>query len=303
MEDKINVKVHINAQYDKTQNLNITQDVYKSMKINTHPISITDLRNEIIKAFINLESLEPLFENEKEWQWKIYSYDRNQADIEIENDDDLETEMDEFTASEDKASGDILRQLLCVELRLNEYYDTFKEQEFHDISTLCSVNNDDLKELGVTKMGHRKQILNGLEKFKQSCTASTSLQLRVVFSKGMLFAYDYPCTFTEMHLNLVEAEETKEEYLHHASVHSYDTEDEMKNLIIKCEGLCNKSYNPKDLFFCHHIECRRDIKILCYHCGSHKHKFQLHRFDQNRISVSTACCDNSSFTCCRNQSQ
>eukprot|EP01083_Nonionella_stella_P176896 620276_1 len=48
------------------------------------------------------------------------------------------------------------------DLRLNQYIAAFTENGFETMHELKQLTNDDLKELGVLKMAHRKQIKNGI---------------------------------------------------------------------------------------------------------------------------------------------
>ena len=75
-----------------------------------------------------------------------------------------------------------------------------------------------------------------------------------------------------------------------------DTEEEEKKEAtmelelygIKCEGLCNKSFDPKEVFICNHIECTNDIKIYCSQCGKFEHEINAnkhHIFDTSQRYV------------------
>ena len=67
-----------------------------------------------------------------------------------------------------RESNDALGQWLCDGLKLSQYYDKFKEEGFDDISMISHLDNDDLLELGVHKMAHRKKILNAIKLLKKS---------------------------------------------------------------------------------------------------------------------------------------
>ena len=57
---------------------------------------------------------------------------------------------------------------------------------------------------------------------------------------------------------------------------------------IKCEGLCNKSLDPEEIFTCIHTECKNDIKTYCNQCGQFEHKVngnKHHIFDPSKRYV------------------
>ena len=74
------------------------------------------------------------------------------------------------------------------------------------------------------------------------------------------------------------------------------TEEEEKNEAtmeleiygIKCEGLCNKSFDPEEVFICNHIECANNFKIYCNQCGKCAHEINAdkhHIFDPSQRYV------------------
>ena len=51
-------------------------------------------------------------------------------------------------------------------LKFNNYYDTFIEHGFDDMRFLKDVTNEDLKEIGIDKLGHRKRLLKCLHEHR-----------------------------------------------------------------------------------------------------------------------------------------
>ena len=47
---------------------------------------------------------------------------------------------------------------------LLEYHELFIKNGFEDLSSLYDISNDELKEIGITKMGHRKKLLKYINK-------------------------------------------------------------------------------------------------------------------------------------------
>ena len=114
--DVIIIRVYINKQFDATEQFDIAQDVWKLAEIdkesmeNVDVSAFNDLREDIPKAFRNSKLFKPLFKNEEEWEWKIYSYQISQASVIIDNDKDLQNEMDSFLPlDEDLGSDDELK--------------------------------------------------------------------------------------------------------------------------------------------------------------------------------------------------
>ena len=56
-------------------------------------------------------------------------------------------------------------ELWLNDLDLKEYVDTFKEESI-DMEILQELTSDDLKEIGIKKLGHRKIILKGISDLK-----------------------------------------------------------------------------------------------------------------------------------------
>ena len=90
----ITIHVNINKQYESTENLDPSNDVLKLVHLNKTCISIEKLRQDITIAFAE-SKFDALFKD-PEFEWKIFSYNQHIADIEIEEDEDLEDEIDEF---------------------------------------------------------------------------------------------------------------------------------------------------------------------------------------------------------------
>eukprot|EP01083_Nonionella_stella_P194351 716865_1 len=92
-DSTILVRVYINKEYLKRENLDVTRDVWKLTELERDAIEIDCLRQDIPRAFRKVKSFRPLFKS-NEYEIKFYTYDPQKADIEIEDDDDLQTELD-----------------------------------------------------------------------------------------------------------------------------------------------------------------------------------------------------------------
>ena len=53
-------------------------------------------------------------------------------------------------------------------VRLPQYYEMFMDQGFDDFEIIADITLNDLKEMGIDKIGHRKQILKYATKLKKS---------------------------------------------------------------------------------------------------------------------------------------
>ena len=58
------------------------------------------------------------------------------------------------------------------EIGLSEYYGLFINSGCDDMETILSLTDDDLKELGIHKLGHRKKIMNHIGKQTNSGKAT-----------------------------------------------------------------------------------------------------------------------------------
>eukprot|EP01084_Bolivina_argentea_P032281 59708_1 len=101
--EEITIAVHINKENESTSNLNPSQDLWKPAELEIKPIKLSNLKSDIPTAFRN-SSFKSLFKNDN-YEWKIFSYDPTKAEIEISNDDDLQTEILNFNA-QDKTEDD-----------------------------------------------------------------------------------------------------------------------------------------------------------------------------------------------------
>eukprot|EP01084_Bolivina_argentea_P236532 397683_1 len=90
------VRVFINKQYELTENINTSQDIWKLAELDKSQIDMESLREDIPQAFRKAKWIKPLFKNKKQYTWKIFTYDTSKADIEIESDDDLQEEINEY---------------------------------------------------------------------------------------------------------------------------------------------------------------------------------------------------------------
>ena len=100
----ITIHVNINKQYESTENLDPSNDILKLVHLDKHCISIEKFRRDISIAFARSRFKALL--KDPEYEWKIFSYNQHKADIEIEEDDDLEDEIDEFFPTEDEIDDD-----------------------------------------------------------------------------------------------------------------------------------------------------------------------------------------------------
>ena len=53
----------------------------------------------------------------------------------------------------------LVKQWLADEVNLPQYFEAFKEGEFDDMESVHDVTEDDLKAMGINKLGHRRKIL------------------------------------------------------------------------------------------------------------------------------------------------
>ena len=100
-DDQITIAVNINKQYEATKNIDSSNDMQKLAEVDKDDISLEKLREDIIVAFRKAKAITSLFNNSN-YEWKIYSYNTDKADIELQNDDDLQEEIDEFCPSSDE---------------------------------------------------------------------------------------------------------------------------------------------------------------------------------------------------------
>ena len=117
-EDEVAISVTINKQYNLTENINPSNDISKLIKIDKNDVSLNGFREKIINAFDQPKSIAMLFNNAG-YEWKLYSYDPNKADIEIGDDDDLETEVeDAYPSDVDSEEDEDESNDQCLKLRV-----------------------------------------------------------------------------------------------------------------------------------------------------------------------------------------
>eukprot|EP01084_Bolivina_argentea_P011137 20812_1 len=92
-DNTIFCRVFINKQSELTENINSSQDIWKLAELHQPQIDMESLREDIPHAFRKAKWIKPLFKNKKQYTWKIYTYDSCGADLEIEDDDDLQEEI------------------------------------------------------------------------------------------------------------------------------------------------------------------------------------------------------------------
>ena len=61
----------------------------------------------------------------------------------------------------------VFRWLMDI-VTLPQYYDTFMENGFDDMKFITNMKNEDLQEIGVDKLGHRKRIIKCINDMKNT---------------------------------------------------------------------------------------------------------------------------------------
>eukprot|EP01084_Bolivina_argentea_P277827 474461_1 len=90
------VTICINKEYELKQNINTTQDVSKLVaQIDQNEIDLNSLKQDIPHAFRQAKWIKPLFIN-KQYTWKIFSYQTQNAITAIETDHDLQVEVNKL---------------------------------------------------------------------------------------------------------------------------------------------------------------------------------------------------------------
>ena len=115
------IRVYINRQCFETENIDTAQDVWKIAEIDRDNTEKMDgLREDIPLAFRKAKAFKALFKNEEEYEWKLYTYDETSAEVELEDSDDLQTEIDEFMPEADDADedDDLMNQSKYLKIRV-----------------------------------------------------------------------------------------------------------------------------------------------------------------------------------------
>eukprot|EP01084_Bolivina_argentea_P274710 468283_1 len=100
-DNTILIRVCINKQYELTKDIDHTQDVWKWIQLQKQSIELSSVKEEIPFVFRYSNYFKRLFfNNNTKYEWKLYSYHTNTAEIEIEDNDDLQSEIDEFLPSD-----------------------------------------------------------------------------------------------------------------------------------------------------------------------------------------------------------
>eukprot|EP01084_Bolivina_argentea_P192094 329847_1 len=115
--DHILLQVCINKEYELTENIEPEKDVWELAELSANDINVNSVRDIVCIAFKSNKLLEPLFTNSNKWQWKMYSYESTKATIQIEDDDDLQTEVDTFIQSNESEEEHVIDER-CLKLRI-----------------------------------------------------------------------------------------------------------------------------------------------------------------------------------------
>lgn len=103
--DEILVTVYINKEFEAMENIDSSKDEYEVVYVDRDEILLSELRDSIKNEFRRSKTIKPLFKN-KCYEWKIYSYEPDKAGVEIEDNDDLETEIEEFCPSDQESNDE-----------------------------------------------------------------------------------------------------------------------------------------------------------------------------------------------------
>eukprot|EP01084_Bolivina_argentea_P174511 302294_1 len=117
-EETIFVRVYINKQYELTHDIDANKDIWKLAELNSNPIDLESLKQDIPDAFRNVKLLKPLFQNTTLYRLHIYGYDTTKAEIEIDNDEDLQDEIDSFITSDNDTDDDVFNQNKYLKVRV-----------------------------------------------------------------------------------------------------------------------------------------------------------------------------------------
>eukprot|EP01083_Nonionella_stella_P163545 538590_1 len=118
-DSTILIRVYINKEYSKRKNFDVSQDVWKLAELEQDAIEIDCLREDLPQAFRRARSFKPLFKS-NEYDMKFYSYDPQKAEIEIEDDDDLQNELEAagLNLSDNSDSDDVTNENKYLKLRV-----------------------------------------------------------------------------------------------------------------------------------------------------------------------------------------
>ena len=101
------VRVYVNKDFTCRSNFDAERDIWKLAELDKDTISVESLREDIPAAFRKAKAFKRLWKRQ-DLEWKIFSYSLNAAEIEIDDDDDLQDEMAAFlTSDEDSSDSDI----------------------------------------------------------------------------------------------------------------------------------------------------------------------------------------------------
>ena len=82
-----------------------------------------------------------------------------------------------------KTGDDIAFDNFFIRFHLSDLKDAFVENGFRTCRSLMIVTDDDLKEIGITSLGLRKEVLGAVEEWKKPLTQSHTRFSESAFSK------------------------------------------------------------------------------------------------------------------------
>eukprot|EP01083_Nonionella_stella_P181951 653260_1 len=78
-DNTVTLRICFNKQYALTENIDPSQDVWKSGELDENSLNMEDLRNEIPLTFRAKKLFKRLFADTNQWQWTVYEYHATEA--------------------------------------------------------------------------------------------------------------------------------------------------------------------------------------------------------------------------------
>ncbi len=158
--NNVNNKDIIDGDIDGVQN-QLSIDSMANNETNNVIIKETDIQSQIKQMMVVLNGLNNQIDNIKNMFDDNYNYndiDNNNDDINI----NININMNGCNNDKREQVKYWINNIVCMK----EYYDIFVQNGIDDIDIIKDLNMDELIEIGINKLGHRKKIMNEIDKLK-----------------------------------------------------------------------------------------------------------------------------------------
>eukprot|EP01083_Nonionella_stella_P274318 931016_1 len=251
-DNTLALRICINKQYALAENIDPSQDVWKSGELDENSLNMEDLRYEIPLTFRAKKLFKRLFADRNQWQWTVYEYHATEASVSIQKSHDLQTYADASLSSiSDEGDEKYLKLRIvfhrsgAIESKSVSLTPNNPTQQLvnHDVSNIipcdtCGDNKDhhfahDVGSYVAPSPEHSTQVLDGQKTDTKKDTSDDKIH-----SNETPTSNDIPCELCGKHIPFVDYQEHQLQHLLSIKTESSPHETHISNYI-PCE-LCGE---------------------------------------------------------------